>query len=479
MDFLNDVNPKSVFKYFAEICEIPHGSGNMNGIFDYCKRFAKENNLKAVGDDAKNIVIYKNATCGYENHEPVILQGHLDMVCQKTEGTETDFEKDGIVIYKDGDFIKAKGTTLGADNGIAVAMIFSVLADKSLSHPPIEAVLTTDEEIGMIGAGKLDFSLLSARRMINLDSEEEDVLTVSCAGGSDFKITIPIKRQEAFGEKITISFRGLLGGHSGVEINEGRINGGILAGRFLCMLLQKAEFSLVSLNGGDKGNAIIPYADLEILGEDSKKLISAAEECLKIIKTEIAEREPGFEYTITKDEKNKHSIFLKESFESVLNMLLSVPNGVLDMSRNVEGLVETSLNLGILKTFDTEVEALYTLRSNKQSALDYLEKRLLSISRFNKWQAQTSGHYPPWEFLNESGLQKLYIDTYNDVFGTKPKVMAIHAGLECGVFSSKLKGLDCIAIGPDIYDVHTANEKLSIPSVGKMYGLLIKLLEKM
>ena len=219
-----------VFRHFEEICAIPHGSGNMDAISDYCVRFAQENGLRVLTDGAKNVVIFKSGTKGYENAEPIILQGHLDMVCQKREDIAFDFEKAGIKTYTDGDFINAKGTTLGADNGIAVAMLMSVLASHNLAHPPIEAVFTTDEEIGLIGAGKLDMSVLSGKKMINLDSEDPSVLTVSCAGGSEFKLILPFERRLVKGKKIVISLSGLQGGHSGVCIDKGRVNADVLMG---------------------------------------------------------------------------------------------------------------------------------------------------------------------------------------------------------------------------------------------------------
>ena len=251
MEKLKGIKPEKVFRYFEEISAIPRGSGNMEGISAYCMAFAEKLGLRAIKDDANNVVIFKDGTKGYENSEPVILQGHLDMVCQKTEDCNIDFEKDGLDIYIDGDFIKAKGTTLGADNGIAVAMIMAVLESGEIEHPPIEAVFTTDEVIGLIGAGKLDMSVLTGKKMVNLDSEDPSVLTVSCAGGSDFIMKLPFKKIKKNGSRITISLKGLQGGHSGVEIDSGRVNADILMGRILNYAVGVANFDIISVNGGD------------------------------------------------------------------------------------------------------------------------------------------------------------------------------------------------------------------------------------
>lgn len=261
---LDSLKPLNVFKYFEEICNIPHGSENMDAISEYCVKFAENHSLKYIRDDANNVIIFKSATDGYENAEPVILQGHLDMVCQKTEESNIDFMKDGLDLYVDGDFVKAHGTTLGADNGIAVAMILAILESDEISHPEIQAVFTTDEEIGMVGAGKLDMSVLTAKKMINLDAEEDDAITVSCAGGSDFKAVIPVNRVKQTGTKITVTLKGLKGGHSGVEIDKGRVNADVLAGRFLNHMSNIADFDIIAINGGDKGNAIPNLCRIEL-----------------------------------------------------------------------------------------------------------------------------------------------------------------------------------------------------------------------
>ncbi len=473
---LENLNPKRVFEYFEEICSIPHGSGDMNKIADYCVNFAKTHSLKYVRDDANNIIIYKNATAGYENAEPVILQGHLDMVCQNTEDRSIDFENEGLDIFVDGDYIKARGTTLGADNGIAVAMILAILESDEYSHPLIEAVFTTDEEIGMVGAMKLDMSLLTAKKMINIDSEEEYAVTVSCAGGSDFQVALPIKRVQKHGAEMTVTLKGLKGGHSGIEIHKGRVNANILAGRFLNHMQNVTDFGIISIDGGNKGNAITNLCKIRLCVDNADQFKLCAEEYIDIIKNEIVEREKDFDVTITIGDKSDFDVFESEVKGNLIYSLLCVPNGVVEMSASIEGLVETSLNLGILATDENKVTMLFTLRSNKKSAHIALEDKLKGFFSKIPCTIEASGHYPPWEFKENSELQNLYKKVFAEKMGYEPKIEAIHAGLECGIFYSAISGLDCISIGPDLYDVHTVNEKMSISSVERIFNILTDLL---
>lgn len=478
MKKLAGFKPYKVFEYFEEISAIPRGSGNMDRISNYCVDFAKAHCLKFEQDEAKNVIIFKEASLGYENAEPIILQGHLDMVCQKTEETDIDFEKDGLDIYAEEDYVKAKGTTLGADNGIAVAMILAILDSDDVKHPPIEAVFTTDEEIGMVGAGKLSFANLKGKRMINIDSESMGTVTVSCAGGSDFKMFIPVKRKSAEGRKIKLSVKGLRGGHSGVEINSGRVNANILAARILNHLKEKADFDIISLNGGDKGNAIPVCCIAEILTDDADLIVSEINSYAKIIKDEIKMRESGFMIETEISDKADFNIIASPLKEKLIFLLLCAPNGVIEMSAEIENLVETSLNLGILKTDDEQITVSFALRSNKESALRFLEEKLKTYSECIECRADSSGHYPPWEYKENSFLQDIYKKVYFEKMGTYPKIEAIHAGLECGIFSSHIRGLDCISIGPDMYGIHTVGERLSISSVKKIYDIILNVLEK-
>lgn len=477
MGKLSNLKPEKVFKFFEEISAIPHGSENMEKIAEYCVSFAKDRGLRFVKDNADNVVIFKDATAGYENSGTVILQGHLDMVCQKEDGSNFDFLSDGLDLYVDGDFVRARGTTLGADNGIAVAMVLAILDSNNLSHPHIEAVFTTDEEIGMVGALQLDMSLLKGRKMINLDAEEDGILTVSCAGGSDFLMTIPVGREEKTGNLVEITLKGLKGGHSGVEIHDGRVNADILAGRFLNHLSRKATFDLVKVDGGDKGNAIPNMSRISVVTDD-ENFVSESKKYLETIKKEIHDREPSFEYSVADKGKNTVNALDDESKKKVIFALNSVPNGVVDMSKEINGLVETSLNLGVLKTDEEKILLHFALRSNKKSALLSLEEKLITFAEYLDCAYETGGHYPPWEFNSDSSLQGLYKECFVELNGYEPRFEAIHAGLECGVFASSLENLDCVAMGPALWDVHTVNEKLSVSSAERTFNLVVKMLEK-
>ena len=476
---MTNLRPERVFYYFKQISDVPRGSGNCGGMAHFCKNFAANHNLKYIKDDADNVVIFKDGTPGYENSEPVILQGHTDMVCQKTEDASTDFINRGIELFVDGDFLKAKETTLGADNGIAVAMILAILESDNIPHPPIEAVFTSDEEIGLIGAGKLDKSILSAKKMINLDSEEDDTVTVSCAGGCHFLAKTHLKFQEKTGAKITVTLKGLKGGHSGVEINNNRVNADTLAGRFLNHIKRSCDFDIININGGDKDNAIPNKSVIELCVCDVESFIKNAEEYLNIIKTEISDRESGFTFTFDMGENASYKVLSDEIKNKLIFALTCVPNGVLEMSAEINGLVQTSLNLGILKIENDVLSLHFGLRSNKKSGLICLQEKLVAFFDSVNWESATNGHYPPWEYKEDSQLREIYKEVYNDYFGKEPKVEAIHAGLECGVFADAIDGIDCISIGPALFDVHTVNEKLSISSTENVFNIILKILEKL
>lgn len=479
MRLLSGLTPCDVFKYFEEISAIPRGSGRREKIADYCENFAKEKGLFVYRDSANNVVIKKAASKGYENAEPIIIQGHLDMVWQKDEACKKDLEKEGIDLYVDGDFISAEGTTLGADNGIAVGMAMAILADNTLSHPPIEVVFTSDEEIGMLGAKELDTKVLSAKRMINVDSEEPGVITVSCAGGIDVIITIPFKKETAVGEKVVISLKGLLGGHSGIEIDSGRVNANILAGRILGHLDAVCdEFQIACINGGTRANAIANLCKIELVTENAKVLATEIKEYIDAVKTEILAKEENFDAEIEVLENGEYAVLEKLERDKLIYALNLAPNGVQEMSAEIENLVETSLNLGILETKETEISMTFALRSSKKTALFALCEKLKIFAKCIGINAETSGFYPPWEFRRNSKMQELCSKVYEEMFGEKPKIEAIHAGLECAVFAGSIDGLDCISIGPKVLDAHTTSERLSISSTKEVYDLLISILKK-
>ena len=473
----NNAVHEKVLEFFYDICSIPHGSGNTRAIAEWCVDFAKKRNLKVIKDKFDNVIIYKGASAGFENSKPVILQGHLDMVCQSDK--DFDFTNNALDVYTDGDFIKAKGTTLGADNGIALAMILAILDDSTLSHPPIEAVFTSDEEIGMVGALKLDTKLLKSKRMINLDSEEENKLTVSCAGGRDIKIEVPLIREKVRGTLVKISLEKLLSGHSGVEIDKGRVNADSLLSRILNHMAKFFDFSIISISGGTKSNAIPGEARAEIVTKNADEFILEADKYLSIVKEEISAREPNFVFSIKEVETGDFNCIEKRLGEKIIKFLVASPFGIINMSAQIKGLVETSINLGILDCTDNTLTAVYSLRSNKMSALDALEEKITALSSLLVCKVTLFGHYPSWDYKENSQLQKLYQKCYREIFEKDIEIEAIHAGLECGVFASQIENLDCISIGPDLFDVHTTNEKMSISSVFRVLDVLLKVLHEL
>lgn len=475
---LKEIEPASVFKYFEELSGIPRGSGYMDKISSYCLEFADKNKLKAIRDEHNNVVIYKNGTEGYEGSEPVILQGHLDMVWQKTEDCNIDFYNDGLDLYVEGDYLKAKGTTLGADNGIAVAMIFAILASDNLIHPPIEAVLTTDEETGMFGALGFSPELVKGKRMINIDSEDPSKVTVSCAGGFEFRTEVKVCREKYRGRRISISFSGLMGGHSGADINKLRVNADVLMGRVLDSAVNKAACRLISINGGDKGNVIPNSCVMELAFNGGNTEI--LENLLSEIKTEILDREEGFAYDISISELTEElSVIDRMATDKIVMLLYSAPNGIISMSATIAGLVESSSNLGVVKTSNDSVCFVYTLRSNKKTALSFLEDKMKRIAASLELDFEACGHYPPWEYNPSSVMEKIYIECCEKKLGVTPEVCAIHAGLECGVFAGKISGFDCISVGPVMHDIHTVKERLSIKSTEEFYCILKDILEKL
>lgn len=477
MGVLDGRKPENVFKYFEEISAVPRGSSHRVKIADFCESFAKENNLRVYRDDADNVVIFKNASKGYENAPPVILQGHLDMVWQKAEDSSKNLEEEGIDLLVDGDYVTADGTTLGADNGIAVAMAMAILTDETLAHPAIEAVFTSDEEIGMLGAKELDTKILSAKRMINVDSEEPGVITVSCAGGSDFTMTIPFETKKAEGDRVVISLKGLKGGHSGIEINSGRVNANILAGRLLSYLSKENEFDIISVMGGNRANAIANLCKIELLTKNGAKLSRLAREYLDVIKKEISAKEEEFFAEVEVFETNQYDVIEESAKNKLIYALALSPNGVQEMSAEIENLVETSLNLGILEKKQDEFVMTFALRSSKKTALFALSEKLSMLAKCIGCEFEVSGYYPPWEYKKDSEMQELCSNIFEEMYGCKPKIEAIHAGLECAVFSGAICGLDCISIGPKIFDAHTVEEKLSISSTEETYKLIVKMLE--
>lgn len=479
MSVLTGVKPERVFGFFEELCGIPHGSGNTKQISDYLVNFAKERGLKYYQDESDNVVIYKNASEGYEDAPVTILQGHCDMVAEKTPESDHDFEKDGLKLMVEGDYLTADGTTLGGDDGIAVAYMMAVLDDDSLKHPALECVITTDEEIGLLGAKALDTSVLNGKYLINMDSEEEGYLWISCAGGLSGISRIPVEYQDIDGEVVEVVIDGLTGGHSGAEIDKNRANANKLMGRFLYELGQKADFSIAELEGGTKDNAITRNSRaLLVLNPDEKDIL---EEYVTTYQTELRKEYSGTDAGICVT-----AVFRGEKTISALNMiskekvvffLMNVPYGIEKMSGEIEGLVETSNNIGILKLNETEMKASCGVRSSVGSAKLYVSEKIQYLTEFLGGEYTVEGDYPAWEYKKDSKLRDIMVESYKELFGEEPYVKAIHAGLECGLFYDKIPGLDCVSYGPTMKDIHTTEEKLSISSTERMWEYLVKVLE--
>ncbi|MBR2615220.1 MAG: aminoacyl-histidine dipeptidase [Clostridia bacterium] len=469
---------KRVLQIFREISAVPRSSGNREGIADYCMDFAARRGIEAQRDGSGNVILRKSATPGYENAPGIILQGHLDMVCQKDEGVETNFETDGICVLEQDGFLYAQGTTLGADNGIAVAMALAILEREDLEHPRLEAVLTSDEEIGLVGATLLDKSLLRGTRMINLDAEEENRITTSCAGGGCFSLRIPAERESRLGREITLSLHGLSGGHSGVEIHRGRANAISLMGRLLYRLSSRAPFFLLSLSGGEKDNAIPTAASATLLCADGERLSREAKAILEEIADEVHLRESGFSYSVGMGGQKRARVFSEGTTRHLASALFAAPTGVVAMSAQIPDLVETSLNLGVVRSEEQGLFIRFSLRSNSAAGFDALKSRISAFSVLCGGEGAFEGECPPWEFTPVSPLRERYAALYESLYGKRPTLSALHAGLECGVFCGAMPGLDCISVGPNLYDVHTTKERLDIASAERVYRVLCRLLRE-
>lgn len=477
MRALENCEPKRVFYYFEELCKIPHGSGNTKQISDYLADFAKEQGLEYVQDEMNNIVIYKPATPGYENAPTVIIQGHMDMVCERRPDVEHDFTKDPLNIsVKDG-YVTANGTTLGGDDGIAVAYGLALLESKEIAHPALEVLITVDEEIGLLGAVGLDCSVLKGRRLINLDSEAEGSLWISCAGGLSGISRIPVKRVEAEGQKVKIKICGLMGGHSGAEIDKKRANANVLMGRFLYTLQKTAAYEIISMAGGQKDNAITRECTAELLAEDAEAVKLCAEKVQKGLREEYTGSDEGITIEVTEQGSSKEMVLHPTSREKVLFFLMEVPFGIQKMSGSIEGLVETSTNIGIMKLEEESFMGTSSVRSSVGAASDALSDKICYLTEFLSGTYTVQGAYPAWEYRKDSPLRDKMVEVYQDMYGQKPNVVAIHAGLECGLFYKKIDGLDCVSLGPNMKDIHTSEEVLDIASTERVWNYLVKVLE--
>jgi dipeptidase D len=478
MSVLENCEPKRVFHYFEEICKIPHGSGNTKEISDYLVNFAKEHELKYIQDEMNNVIIYKPATAGYENAPTVILQGHMDMVCEKRPDVEHDFTKDGLKLSVENGYISANGTTLGGDDGIAVAYGLAILESTDLAHPALEVLMTVDEEIGLLGATGLDCSVLKGRRLINMDSEAEGSLWISCAGGLSANSWLSVQRVEAEGERLTVKISGLMGGHSGAEIDKNRANANNLMGRFLYGLRKKAGFEIIMVEGGQKDNAIPRESLVKLMADPEEiSLIQAyAEEVQQSLRMEYTGTDENITITVTDEGEGTAMVLHPTCREKLLFFLVNVPYGIQKMSGTIEGLVETSSNMGILKTGEDVIYAVSSVRSSVGAARDALADRLEYLTEFLGGDFEIQGAYPAWEYRKDSPLRDRMVEVYEEMYGEKPQVVAIHAGLECGLFYEKMEGLDCVSVGPNMKDIHTSEELLEIESTRRVWEYLTRVL---
>ena len=473
---LAGLEPASVFGYFEQICAIPHGSRNTRAISDYLVAFAKEQGLRYIQDEADNVILFANGTCGMEDHPPVILQGHMDMVCEKDADCPIDMATQGLDVTHDGQMVFARGTTLGADNGIAVAFGLALLADKTIAHPPLEVVITSDEEIGLLGAAAIDLSQLKGRRLINLDSEGEGIFTVSCAGGATAAITLPVERRAVYGPCVRLMVDGLQGGHSGTEIDKNRANANKVMGEFLSRIQKIMPLCLTTLAGGTKDNAIprTCQATVVAMGIHLERINTIAQELQEQVRREYDEPD-ALVQAFDVDALGGNALST-QSTSRIIGLLSSHPNGIQAMSADIPGLVQTSLNLGIVKLGD-RFTATSSVRSSVNAEKEALVAQLSQLAQMFEGTYSQSGDYPAWEFKKESTLRQIMVRVYTEMFGKAPEVIALHAGLECGLFSEKIPQLDSVSIGPQMFDVHTSRERLDIGSVERTWQFLLAVLK--
>lgn len=473
---LAGLKPESVFYYFEKLCAIPHGSGNTKAISDYLVSFAKEQGIAYRQDELNNVIMFAPASAGYEDHAPVIIQGHMDMVCEKEADCPINMETDGLDVTHDGEVVFARGTTLGGDDGIAVAYALAILADKNIPHPPLEVVITVDEETGMDGAAGIDLSDLKGRKLLNIDSEDEGVLTVSCAGGAKSTISLPFSRRAVYGPCIKLVIENLRGGHSGVEIHKSLGNANKLMGVLLSRVRELMPLCLTKLEGGAKDNAIPRSceATMVAMGMHLERINAITEALQNEIRSNFDEPE-----AIVRGEDVAAlggNALSAEDTDQVIAALNEVPNGVQSWSEDIPGLVQTSLNLGIMKLADA-LEMTFAVRSSLNTEKEALLKTLSQLTEKYNGNYTQRGEYPAWEYKKDSALRETMVQTYEKLYGEKPQVVAIHAGLECGLLGEKLPGLDCVSFGPQMQDIHTSREKLNIASTERTWNYLLEVLK--
>ena len=481
-----NLQPEKVFYYFEEISKIPRGSGNTKAVSDYCVDFAKKRNLYVRQDELNNVVIKKPATAGYEDKPAVIIQGHLDMVAEKDSDSSHDFMKDPIKLIVEGDFITADKTTLGADDGIAVAAGLALLDDSDVKHPELEVIFTVDEETGMEGAMGLDMSDIHGKYMLNLDSEDDGIITVGCAGGKSTEVKFDMELSEVAGVIYQIKISGLKGGHSGVEIHKERANANILIARVLKYINDRIAIRITTMNGGSKDNVITKESTAifvlhghEDVEENMAKLSAIFEEAVAIIKNEYVVSDNDIDISLSDGEYGIFYAASRKATDNIIAFMNVVPFGPQYRVPGMNGLVETSLNMGILKTDKGIVDISMSIRSSVKSRKQLIADKIETLAKLTGGEFFSGGEYPEWAYKADSPLQKLLCDVYREKFGEELKIDVIHAGLECGYILEKKPELDVVSFGPQMYDIHTTDERVSISSVAKMYEFVKSILEKM
>lgn len=484
MDVISSLEPAKVFEYFQKICAIPHGSTNEKALSDYCVKFAKERSLEYYQDELYNVIIIKEASKGYADRPPVIIQGHLDMVCEKEDDSTTDFEKDGIDLLITNGYIHANKTTLGGDDGIAIAYALALLDSDEIEHSKLEAVFTVCEELGMEGAQGIDLSRLSGRMLLNLDSEEEGCVITSCAGGCHVECRLKADFQKCeYNTLLGIEISGLTGGHSGCEIHKGRANANIVAGKLLLFLLEKGiDFGICQISGGKKDNAIPVNSSVIIGTSDAGAVQKAVDEFRALVRGEYGITDPDMKITVKECQGGSYNdikVLSEDSSKSLIKLINSLSNGVIKMSEDIDGMVETSLNFGIISMNDKETVLHYLPRSSKEAELDKLVSQMKKISEEFGADTEVSSRYPAWEYVQDSKLRQNMSDIYKRLYGKELRFESIHAGVECGILASKIKDLDGVSFGPDILDIHTPRERMSIASVQRTWDFLLEILKSL
>ncbi|SDM45055.1 dipeptidase D [Fictibacillus solisalsi] len=480
---LAELKKHPVFHYFAELSSMPRGSGNEKGVSDYLLRFAQSRNLPVIQDKALNIIIKKEATEGYGHVPAIIIQGHMDMVCEKNKGTLHNFDTEPLKLQIKGDMLYASGTTLGADNGIAVAYALALLDASDIPHPALEVVITTEEETTMKGALEVNPEHFSGEIFINLDSEEEGKLLVSSAGGITAAQGLPIQWDSPHEQTsvFQVQIGGLFGGHSGMSIQKGRGNANKLLGRFLKGLSEEFNFHLSSISGGLKSNAIPREAEavIHVPEAHASRLPEVAAAWEETFKKELRTSDPKISVTAEKVDHLPERVYSDETTRSVIHSLMLIPNGVQSMSQEIAGLTESSTNLGVVSSTASTITFVSEIRSSVKSLKEQILKQNEVIAQVTGSTFTTQADYPEWPYRKDSKIQKLFEEVYQARYGKRPEIVAIHAGLECGIFAEKLPHIDAISLGPDMFDVHTPEEHLSIPSTIRTWEYLLSALKEM